>query len=137
MRHTHLANYKKVNCYKQLFQGSFCDFTKYDFFQRYLFKTFNHKFFLQISEHIQKIFLDDLSASDYMWENICGSNFRQIFRGLFFCLWWNWNYPSRFIFAFALRISNMLIVQKEELFIKSPNLQVNHAHNNKLKSRSF
>ena len=29
--HTHWANYKKVNRYKQLFKGSFCDFTKYDF----------------------------------------------------------------------------------------------------------
>ena len=48
--------------------------------------------------------------------------------------------PSRlnFDFAlFALHISNMLIVQKEEQFIKSPKFQTNHAHNNKLKSRSF
>ena len=48
--------------------------------------------------------------------------------------------PSRLIFDFAifeLHISNMLMVQKEELFIKSPKLQINHAHNNKLKSRRF
>ena len=47
--------------------------------------------------------------------------------------------PSRLILAFdifALHISNMLIVQKDELFIKSPKLQV-MVYNNKLKSRSF
>ena len=41
-----------INSYKQLFQGHFCDFTKYHFLYRYLFKTFNRKFFLQISKHI-------------------------------------------------------------------------------------
>ena len=48
--------------------------------------------------------------------------------------------PSRLIFTFAifaLHICNILMVQKEELFIKSPKLQINHAYNNKLKSRSF
>ena len=48
--------------------------------------------------------------------------------------------PSRLIFTFAifaLHICNILMVQKEELFIKSPKLQINHAYNNKLKSRIF
>ena len=47
---------------------------------------------------------------------------------------------SRLIFAFAifaLHISNILMVQNEELFIKSPKLQLNHAHCSKIKSRSF
>ena len=47
---------------------------------------------------------------------------------------------NRPIFAFAifaLHISNMLMVQKEQLFIKSPKLQISHPHYNKLKSRSF
>ena len=73
-------------------------------------------------------------------EKICGSKFWQIFRRLSFAYDETVTFPSRLIFAFAifaLHISNMLMVQKEELFIKSPKLQINHAHNNKLKSRSF
>ena len=73
-------------------------------------------------------------------EKICQSKFWQIFRGLFFAYYKTATIPSRLIFAFAifaLYIFNMLMVQKEELFIKSPKLQIYDAHNNKLKSRSF
>ena len=39
--------------------------------------------------------------------------------------------------TFAWHVSNMLTVQKEQLFIKSPKLQISHPHYHKLKSRSF
>ena len=67
-------------------------------------------------------------------------NFGKFSVDLFFAYDETVTIPSRLIFAFAmfaLHISNMLIVWKEELFIKSPKLQINHAHDNKLKSRSF
>ena len=74
-------------------------------------------------------------------EKICGSKFWQIILGLlFFAYDETVNILSRLIFAFAifaLHIRNMLLVRKAELFIKSPKLQINHAHNNKLKSKSF
>ena len=73
-------------------------------------------------------------------EKICGSKFWQIFRGIFFTYDEAVTIASRLIFAFAifaLHISNILMVQNEELFIKSPKLQLNHAHSSKIKSRSF
>ena len=73
-------------------------------------------------------------------EKHCGAKFWQIFPGYFlFTYDETVTIPSRLIFAFAifeLYISNMLIVKKGKLFIKSPKLQINH-FNNKLKSRSF
>ena len=72
-------------------------------------------------------------------EKICGSKFWQIFRGHLFAYDETVTIPSRLIFTFAIFALHIytLIVQKEELFIKSPKLQINHTHNNKLKSRSF
>ena len=75
-------------------------------------------------------------------EKICGSKFWEIIRGfsVFFAYDETVTIPSRFIFTFAifaLHTCNMLMERKEELFITLPKLQINHARNNKLKSRSF
>ena len=128
-----------------------CRMTKYEPFKD-VFKDRNRKFTLSISRTYifitQSLFNERLSVAGYTLQTLLTTFQRKDLRiqvsanipWIIFCLWWNCNYSERLIFVFAifaLHISNMLMVQKEELFIKSPKLQINHAHNNKLKSRSF
>ena len=59
-------------------------------------------------------------------DNICGSKFWQILRGFIFAYAETVTISSRLIFPFAISVldlSNVLMVRKEELFIKLPKLQ--------------
>ena len=87
----------------------------------------NHKV-----EHIfitQKLFNERLSFARYkspFGDKIFGSKFWQIFRGFILAYDETVTILSRLIFAFAtsvLFISNVLMVRKEVLIIKSPKLQ--------------
>ena len=119
--------------------------TKYEPFKD-VFKDYDRKFTQSISRTCifitQRLFNERFLVGGYSLQTslICGSKFWQIFYGYFFPYDETLTIPSQLIFAFALLIlliCNMLMVQKEELLIKSPKLEVNHAHNDKLKSRSF
>ena len=87
----------------------------------------------------QNLFNERLSVASYklpFGDKTCGSKFWKIFRGFILAYDQTVTILSRLTFVFAesvLLISNVLMVRKEELFIKS----INHVHNNKLKTRSF
>ena len=119
--------------------------TKYEPFKD-AFKDCDCKLTQSISRtHIfitQSLFDERLSVAGYSLQLLLITFRRKTlrFQVFFFAYDETVTIPSRlnFDFAiFALHISTMLIVQKEEQFIKSPKFQTNHAHNNKLKSRSF
>ena len=67
-----------------------------------------------------------LSWVNIIESKICGSKFSQIFPGFIFAYDVIVTILSRLIFAFAISVLltfNVLMVRKEELFIKSPKLQ--------------
>ena len=77
----------------------------------------------------QNLFNERLSVAGYklpFGDKICGSKFLQIFRGFILAYDETVTILNRLIFGLAksvLLISNVLMVRKEELFIKSPKLQ--------------
>ena len=65
--------------------------------------------------------------------------FQQIFREFIFTYGETLTISSRGVFPFAifaLPMSNLFMLGKEELFMKSPKLK-NHVYNNQLKSKNF
>ena len=113
-----------------------------------VFKECDRKFTQSISRtHIfitQSLFNERRSVADYSFQTLLitfwGKNlWIQVLANFpldsFFTYDETVTIPSRPIFE--LYISNMLIVKKEEALIKLPKLQLNHAHNNKLKGRIF
>ena len=128
---------EKIWYFKDVFKDCDCKFTQ-SISGTHIFITqslFNQPFFSQLQVIVFKL------CPLLFGEKICGSKFCQIIRRLLlFAYDETVTIPSRLIFTFAiftLHICNMLLVQKEELFIKSPRLQISHAQNNKLKGRSF
>ena len=98
-----------------------------------VFKDCDRKFTQSQSRaHIfitQNLFNERLSVAGYklpFGDKIRGSKFWQIFRGFILAYDETATILSQLIFAFAktvLLISNVLMMRKEELFIKSPKLQ--------------